>query len=86
MIPGPIVPLMCWRRLLRNAYKEGILCESKSESDKERECVQESGEKESCKCSKRVDELSRVDVILLLYMYFCILSLISNNINSLPWM
>jgi hypothetical protein len=48
--------------------------------------VQESGEKESCKCSKRVDELSRVDVILLLYMYFCILSLISNNINSLPWM
>ena len=39
---------MCWRRLLRNAYKGGILCESKSESERERECLQESGEKESC--------------------------------------
>jgi hypothetical protein len=23
-ISGPIVPLMCWRRLLRNAYKGGL--------------------------------------------------------------
>jgi hypothetical protein len=49
--------------------------------ERERECVQESGEKESCngsslaaiaaaaRAAMRVDELSRVDVILLLHVF-----------------
>ena len=31
-----------------DAYKRGMILESKVESERERECVQESGEKESC--------------------------------------
>jgi len=46
MYYGLFVPSMCWRKLLRNAYKGGLYLRARQREN--REYVQECGEKESC--------------------------------------